>query len=227
VPHEAETVAVARDLALARLTGGRLHLAHLSTAAVVAEVKRAKEEGVQVTAEVTPHHLTMTDAYVAGNGRRNPYDTNARVNPPLRTHADTEALLMGLRDGTIDCIATDHAPHRWIDKACEFEQAAPGISGLETAFGLLMRLVHKECLSLPELLAALTSRPASAWGLPYGTLAPGAPADVVVLDPLREWVVDTERFLSKGRNSPLHGETLHGAVALTIVGGRIVHRDGI
>jgi dihydroorotase len=227
VPREAEEVAVARDLALARLTGGRLHLAHLSTAGAVEQVRRARAAGTRVTAEVTPHHLLLTEAYAAGNGSGRPYDTNARVNPPLRTESDAEALLAGLREGTIDCIATDHAPHRWVDKACEFDQAAPGISGLETAFGLLMRLVHAGKLALPELIAALTWRPCSAWDLPYGTLAAGTVADVVVLDPERSWVVDTEQFISKGKNSPLHGQALRGAILLTIAEGSVAYRHGL
>jgi dihydroorotase len=227
VPREAEEIAVARDLALARLTGGRLHLAHLSTAGAVEQVRRAKAEGVHVTAEVTPHHLVLTDAAVAGDGNGRAYDTNARTDPPLRTAGDTRALLEGLRDGTIDCIATDHSPQRWVDKACEFDQAEAGITGLETAFALLMRLVHAGALSLPELLAALAYRPARAWDLPYGTLEPGALADVVVLDPDQAWVVDPERFLSKGKNSPLGGQTLRGTVLLTIANGQIAYRNGV
>ena len=223
VPREAEEIAVARDLALARLTGGRLHLAHLSTGGAVEQVRRAKASGVRVTAEVAPHNLLLSDAAVA----ERPYDTNARTDPPLRTKHDAEALLEGLRDGTINCVASDHSPRRWIDKACEFDQALPGISGLETAFGLLMRLVHARALGLAELIAALTCRPARAWGLPYGSLSPGAAADVVVLDPDQAWVVDPERFLSKGKNSPLGGQTLRGTVLLTIADGNIVYRNGL
>lgn len=223
IPREAEEIAVARDLALARLTGGRLHLGHLSTAGGVEQVRRARATGVRVTAEVAPHNLLLSDAAIA----ERPYDTNARTDPPLRTKDDAEALLAGVLDGTIDCIATDHSPRRWIDKACEFDQALPGISGLETAFGLVMRLVHAGALDLPELIAALTFRAARAWGLPYGTLAAGSPADVVVLDPDQAWVVDPERFLSKGKNSPLGGQTLRGTVLLTIAGGKIVYRNGL
>jgi dihydroorotase len=227
VPREAEEIAVARDLALARLTGGRLHLAHLTTAGAVEQVRRAKAAGVHVTAEVTPHHLVLTDGAVAGDGNGRAYNTNARTDPPLRTAADARALLEGLRDGTIDCVATDHSPQRWVDKACEFEQAEPGIAGLETSFGLLMRLVHAGTLALTDLIAALTLRPAQAWGLPYGTLQPGAVADVVVLDPDQAWVVDPERFLSKGKNSPLAGQTLRGTVVLTLASGQIVYRNGV
>jgi len=223
IPREAEEVFVARDLALAGLTGGRLHLAHLSTAAAVDLVRRAKVAGVRVTAEVAPHNLVLSDAAITAR----PYDTNARTDPPLRSVEDGRALLEGLRDGTIDCIATDHSPRRWIDKACEFDQAKTGISGLETAFGLLMRLVHSRALSLQELIGALTYRPAGAWGLPYGTLQPGTAADVVVLDPDQAWVVDPERFLSKGKNTPLGGQTLRGTVLMTIANGSIVYRNGL
>ena len=223
IPREAEEIAVARDLALARLTGGRLHLAHLSTAGAVEQVRRAKATGVRVTAEVAPHNLVLSDAAIA----ERPYDTNARTDPPLRPREDARALLEGLRDGSIDCVATDHSPRRWIDKACEFDQALPGISALETAFGLLMRLVHNRELSLGELIAGLTHRPARAWGLPYGTLAAGSAADVVVLDPDQAWVVDPERFLSMGKNSPLAGQTLRGTVVLTIANGDIVYRNGL
>jgi dihydroorotase len=223
IPREAEEIAVARDLALAQLTGGRLHLAHLSTASAVEQVRQAKARGVHVTAEVTPHHLALSDEVLA----LKPYDTNARTSPPLRSAADAHALLAGLLDGTIDCIASDHSPRRWIDKACEFDQALPGISSLETAFALLMRLVHAGALSLPTLLGALTCRAAAAWDLPYGTLSPGSPADVVVLDPDHAWIVDTERFFSKGKNSPLQGQTLRGTVLMTMVAGNIVYRNGV
>lgn len=223
IPREAEEVAVARDLALARLTGGQLHLAHLTTPGAVDLVRRARAQGVRVTADVTPHHLALHETAIA----ERPYDTNARTDPPLRSEDDARALVQGLKDGTIDSIATDHSPWRSIDKACEFEQARPGISGLETAFGLAMRLVHAGQLTLPELIAALTARAAAAWGLPYGTLQVGAPADVVVLDPDQAWVVDPERFLSRGKNTPLAGHTLRGTVLLTIAQGAIVYRNGL
>jgi dihydroorotase len=223
VPREAEEIAVARDLALARLTGGHLHLAHLSCAGSVEQVRRARASGLRVTAEVSPHHLVLSDAALT----QRPYDTNARTDPPLRSEEDARALVAGLADGTIDCVATDHSPRRWVDKACEFEQALPGISGLETAYGLLMRLVHAGALTLSDVIAALTCRPAAAWGLPYGTLAPGSAADVVVLDPGQAWVVDTQRFLSKGRNSPLDGQTLRGSVLLTMAQGAVVYRNGL
>lgn len=223
IPREAEEVAVARDLALARLTGGRLHLAHLSTAGAVEQVRQAKRRGVRVTAEVAPHNLVLSDALLTAR----PYDSNARTDPPLRSEDDARALLEGVIDGTIDCIASDHSPRRWIDKACEFDQALPGMSSLETAFGLLMRLVHARALSLSDLVGALTFRAARAWGLPYGTLEPGAEADVVVLDPDQAWVVDPERFFSRGKNSPLGGQTVRGTVLLTIAQGNIVYRNGL
>ena len=223
VPREAEEIAVARDLALAQLTGGRLHLAHLSTAGAVEQVRQARARGVHVTAEVSPHHLALSEDVL----NLTPYDTNARTSPPLRSASDTAALLQGLLDGTIDCVVSDHTPRRWIDKACEFDQALPGMSTLETAFGLLMRLVHAGALTVPQLIAALTHRAAKAWSLPYGTLEPGAAADVVVVDPDQAWVVDPERFFSKGKNSPLGGQTLRGTVLLTISQGKIVYRNGL
>jgi dihydroorotase len=184
----------------------------------------AKARGIAVTAEVTPHHLLMTDEWIAGTGvGRPPFNTNCRVNPPLRTDADRAALLEGLLDGTIDCIATDHAPHTSVDKDCEFDQAAPGISGLETAFGLLMRLVDAGQLNLTTLIRLLTVAPAQVFGLEAGTLRVGAAADLVLIDPGAEWTVDVRKFQSKGRNSPLHGERFRGLVRTTMVGGEVVH----
>ncbi|MFH1003098.1 MAG: dihydroorotase [Chloroflexota bacterium] len=220
MPAAAEEVMVARDIALARLTGARLHVAHVSTAGSVQLIRQAKETGVRVTAEVTPHHLTLTEERVIG------YDTKAKVNPPLRTEADIEALVQGLADGVIDAIATDHAPHTEVDKLCEFGLAAFGISGLETALGSLMGLVHAGRLSLNTLIARLTAGPAAILGKDFGrlgALAVGAPADVTIFDPDAEWVVDTGAFASKGRNTPLAGERLKGRVTATIVGGRLVY----
>jgi dihydroorotase len=169
----------------------------------------------------------MTDEWVAGNGSgRPPFNTNCRVTPPLRTDADRAALLEGLLDGTLDCIATDHAPHTTLDKDCEFDQAAPGISNLETTFGFLMRLVESGQLDLPRLIRLLTVAPATVFKLDAGTLKVGAQADIVVLDPTAEWTVDVRKFHSKGKNTPLHGERLHGLVRMTFVGGALVHEVG-
>jgi dihydroorotase len=222
LPNAAEDIIVARDLALAELTGGWIHIAHTTTVGAVELIRRAKEKGIHVTAEATPHHLTLTEERVVG------YNTNAKVNPPLRTEKDIEALIEGLNDNTIDIIATDHAPHTEGDKLCEFALAPFGISGLETALGSLMKLVHGKKLSLNTLIAKLTSEPARILRGKHGqigTLAIGAEADVTVFDPAREWVVDTREFASKGKNTPLEGETLKGRVIATVYGGKIVYRD--
>ena len=231
-PASAEETFVARDATLAELAGAHLHVAHVSTAGSVALIRAARERGAHVTAEVTPHHLTLTHEEVAFDGdySRLRYDASAKVNPPLREQADIDALVAALREGVIDAIATDHAPHATIDKEIEFDLAAPGISGLETAFGLTMTLVHAGALDLPTLIARLTSGPVRAWGLDrqpglegLGTLAPGAPGDLVVLDPDAEWTVDPAEFASLGRNTPLAGRTLRGRVVSTIFGGEVVH----
>jgi dihydroorotase len=231
IPAAAEEAAVARAIALAELTGAHLHVAHVSTAGSVDLVRRAKERGSPVTAEVTPHHLALTHEAVMAAAVESPgglaYDTNAKVNPPLRTPADAEACLRGLLDGTIDAIATDHAPHAIEDKLCEFDHAAFGISGLETALGLCLSLVHEERLDLPALVYKLTAGPVRAFGLErvapgLGTLAVGAPGDVVVFDPEAEWTVEPERFASKGKNTPLAGRRLRGRVVATVYGGKVV-----
>jgi dihydroorotase len=226
-PSAAEDVIVARDLQLAELTGGRLHVAHLSTARGVELVAEAKARGVRVTAEVTPHHLALTDDWVAGihwDGRRvPPYDTNTKVNPPLRSEADRQALLKGLKDGTIDAIATDHAPHTVVDKLCEYDFAAFGISGFETALGTLLRLVRLGELDLKLVLEKLTTGPAKTFGLVAGTLRPGAPGDVTVIGPNLRWVVDPAEFASRGQNTPLAGTPMVGRVIATIVGGGVVY----
>jgi len=222
IPAAAEEIIVARDLALAQLTGGRLHIAHTTTEGSVDLIRRAKENGIKVTAEVTPHHLTLTEEKVIG------YDTNAKVNPPLRTKRDIQALIQGLNDNTIDIIATDHAPHTEADKLCDFTLAAFGISGFETALGSLMSLVHDGQLTLATLIAKLTGEPARITGSKYGklgTLAFGAPADVTLFDPALEWVVDTKAFASKGKNTPLAGSVLKGKVMATISQGRLVYKD--
>jgi dihydroorotase len=238
-PAAGEEVMLARDLTLVRETGARYHAAHLSTAGSVALIRQAKAEGLPVTAEVTPHHLLLTDEWVAGE-RAGPlagalnelglavpagvrYDTSAKVNPPLRSKDDCAALLAALLDGTIDAIATDHAPHTAVDKDCEFADAAFGISGFETALGALLALVHAGRLPLPTLIGALTERPARTWNLDAGTLKPGALADLVVFDLDEEWTVDPARFASKGRNTPLAGLTLRGRVRMTLLGGAVVY----
>ena len=223
IPSAAEEVAAARDIILSELTGARLHLAHVSTAGTVELVRQAKKNGLAVTAEVTPHHLTLTEERVLG------YNTKAKVNPPLRTADDISALITGLQDGTIDAIATDHAPHAEKDKLSEFATAAWGISGLETALGSLMSLVHCGKLELRILIGLLTAGPArilGVHGLGLGTLALGSRADLVIFDPEEEWIVDTATFASRGRNTPLDGATLKGKVRTTIYNGEVIYRNG-
>jgi dihydroorotase len=222
-PAAAEEAMVARDIVLARATGGRLHLAHLSTAGSVELVRRARGEGLAVTAEATPHHLTLSDKLVARGANGAPYDTNTKVNPPLRSEVDVEAVVHGLVDGTIDAIATDHAPHTIVDKQCEYDFAANGISGLETALGLCMRLVQAGRLNLLQLVERLSLAPARVFGLPYGTLATGADADLVVFDPNETWAVDPRSFASKGKNTPIAGWKLQGRVKATFVQGTLVY----
>jgi dihydroorotase len=222
IPAQAEDVMVLRDLALAELTGGRLHIAHLSTAGSVRAVREAKRRGLAVTAEVTPHHLALTDEDVLASR----YDTSFKMNPPLRGRADVAAVREGLADGTIDAIATDHAPHSAVEKELEFDAAANGIVGLETAFAVSLALVKERVLSERRLVEALTSAPARAFGLPGGSLAVGAPADVAILDPGVEWRCDPARFHSKGKNSPWKGKLLVGRCTHTLVGGRLVYELG-
>jgi dihydroorotase len=222
VPGQAEDVMVLRDLALLELTGGRLHIAHLSTRGAVRAVREAKRRGLPVTAEVTPHHLALTDADVETSG----YSTDYKMNPPLRSADDVAAVREALADGTIDAIATDHAPHSAVEKDLEFDAALNGIVGLETAFAVCLELARKGVLPERRLVAALTAGPAKAFGLPGGTLAVGAPADVAVLDAAVEWTVDPARLHSKSRNTPWKGKRLTGRCTHTIVGGRIVHEEG-
>jgi dihydroorotase len=219
IPNAAEDVMVARDIALARLTGGRLHIAHVSTRGAVELVRQAKAEGLAVTAEATPHHFTLTEEVVEG------YNTNAKMAPPLRLAEDVEVLKEGLCDGTIDAIATDHAPHHRDEKEVEFDQAANGIVGLETALPLTLKLVSAKVLSLSSALSKLTVHPARILGLPYGTLSVGTPADVVLFDPARQWRMEPGKLRSKSKNTPFGGWELTGKVILTMVGGRVVY-DG-
>lgn len=235
-PDAAEDIMVARDILLAELTGGRLHIAHASTAGTVELVRRAKEKGIRVTAEATPHHLTMTDEWVLGfrpMACRFPaselvYDTSTKVNPPLRSRRDVEALVAGLREGVIDAIATDHAPHLQVDKLAEYDAAPFGISVFETALGSLLSLVHAGALDMGTLVARLTVGPARALGREatgLGCLRKGGPADAVVFHPDEEWTVEVERFVSRGRNTPLRGCALRGRVKLTLVGGAVAYAD--
>lgn len=218
-PPVAETIVVERDIHLAEITGGKVHIAHLSTAGAVEAVRRGKARGVRVTAEATPHHLLLTDELV----RETEYDTSTKMNPPLRAEADRLAVVAGLADGTIDCVATDHAPHSVDDKKVEYDQAANGIVGLETAVALCLdRLVRAGLLDLARLVAAFSTHPARILGLPGGSLKPGSPADVTVLDLERRFKVNAERFETKGRNTPFGNWQLTGRAVTTIVGGRVV-----
>jgi dihydroorotase len=217
IPAASEAVIVARDLILAELTGGRYHVAHVSTVEALDLIRQAKARGVAVTCEAAPHHFALSDQTVQS------FDTNLKMSPPLRSERHVTALKTALADGTIDAIATDHAPHTIQDKEQEFDYAANGIVGLETAFGLTVTtLVDAGVLSLTQAIARLSWDPARIFRLPKGTLSVGADADVTIVDPAREWTVDVKRFASKSRNSPFHGWKLRGQVLATLVGGRPV-----
>ena len=222
IPSAAEEIMVARDVLLAELTGGRVHLCHMSTRGSAELIRRAKERGVRVTAEVTPHHLALTD-HACEN-----YDTHAKMNPPLREAADVAALRQALKEGVIDCIASDHAPHAYDEKEAAFDDAPFGIVGLETAFAVAhSELVQGGVLTLPELVARMSTLPARVFGLSGGTLQPGAAADVCVLDPKQRWTVDPARFFTKCRNTPFAGRELVGRPTLTLVAGKIVHEGAM
>lgn len=217
IPNAAEDAMIARDLMLAELTGGHLHIQHVSTHGGVRLVRDAKDRGVDVTAEATPHHFTLTDEAV------DPYRTDAKVNPPLRAEQDVNAVIEGVRDGTLDVIATDHAPHHYDEKEQAFDDAPFGLVGLETALGLgITRLVEPGILGIPDLIERMSCAPARAFKLRGGTLRRGSHADVTVFDPTAEWVVDPAAFRSKSRNSPFVGWRLRAQAMLTIVGGEIV-----
>lgn len=216
-PAAAETLHVARDLLLAELTGAHLHVAHVSTAGAVARIREARSRGVHVTAEVTPHHLTLTEEATLG------YDPNTKMAPPLRSAADVKACREALADGTIDAIATDHAPHAVHEKEVEFTAAPPGVLGLETALPVVLDLVRKGELTPLALVAALTDRPARVLRLNAGRLERGAPGDLAIVDPERRWVYDPSRGYSKSRNSPWAGQELTGRVVATLVGGELVY----
>ena len=219
IPTEAEEIMVIRDILLARRAGGHVHLCHVSTRGSVELIRWGKERGIRVTAEACPHHLSLTDDAVEG------YDTNAKMNPPLRSAADVEAVRAAVKDGTVDVLATDHAPHHYDEKEREFANAPNGIVGFETALAVnLTWLVKPGLISLATLVEKMSCAPANVFHLPGGTLRRGAHADVTVFDPAREWTVDPARFHTKGRNTPYGGRTLTGWVACTIVDGRIVHQ---
>ena len=213
---------IGRDTALAESTGGRLHVMHVSTAGGVDLVRMAKARGVRVTAEACPHHFTLTDEALRG------FDSNYKMSPPLRTAADVEAIIAGIVDGTIDCIATDHAPHAPEKKMLELDRAPFGIIGLETAVGLsVTRLVATGRIGWPRLIEAMSTLPARILGVDRGTLRPGAVADITVIDPNLSWKVDVKSFQSKSVNSPFDGWTLQGRAVATIVAGRVKYRLGL
>jgi dihydroorotase len=217
IPAAAEEIMVARDIILAELTNGHVHLCHISSRGSVELIRRAKEKGLRVTAEATPHHFSLTHEACEG------YNTNAKMNPPLREHSDREAIRQALKDGTLDVIASDHAPHHYDAKEREFDDAPNGILGLETALGLaLTELVETGLLTLPELILRMSTQAARIFRLPGGSLAVGAPADVVVFDPKARWTVDPATFYSKSRNTPFAGRTLTGRADCTVVRGRVV-----
>lgn len=217
IPNAAEEVMVARNIFLAELTQSRLHLPHVSTIGSVRLLREAKSRGVSVTAEACPHHFTLTDEAVRT------FDTNAKMNPPLRTEADVQAIKAALKDGSIDIIATDHAPHAVHEKQRQFDNAPFGIIGLETALSLTLNLVEEGVLTLEQAIAKLTCEPARVFKLSYGTLAVGAEADVALIDPKKSWTLDPNRLRSKSRNTPFAGWTMKGKVVKTFVGGRVVY----
>lgn len=220
MPSAAEEIMVNRDITLAETTGGQLHIAHVSTAGSVDLVRRAKKRSVNVTAEVAPHHIALTDESIRT------FDPNLKMNPPLRTKADVKALLKGLKDGTIDAIASDHAPHTVEEKDVEFGLAPFGVIGMESMLGVLFEvLVRPKVLSLPQVIAKLTVGPARILGIPKGTLEPGADADVSIIDPNREWTIDATKFKSKSRNCPFHGWKVRGKTLKTIVSGEIRYEE--
>ncbi len=223
IPGEAESIMALRDISLAELTGGRVHIAHMSARQTLDAVRYGKRRGAHVTCEVTPHHFVLTDEMLASPI---PYDTNVKMNPPLREAADRDAMLAGLADGSVDVIATDHAPHHYDDKHVEFDRAPFGITGLETAVSLCLdRLVHGGVITLARLVELMSMNPAKILGVAGGSLASGAPADITILAPELAVTVSVARMRSKARNTPFDGWQLRGGVAATIVGGRIVYQN--
>jgi dihydroorotase len=220
-PNAAEDLIVSRNVILSGCTGAHIHLQHISSKESVAIVRRAKARGLRITAEGSPHHFSLTEEALVG------YDTNFKMNPPLRTEADRKAIVAGLRDGTLDCIATDHAPHTDHEKDCEFDYAPNGIIGLETALAVSLEVLGgRGKFSLVQIVDLLTRRPARVLGLPAGTLAAGAPADICLFDPQETWRYDAKAGFSRSSNSPWHGQTLTGRVKTTIVDGRVVYAGG-
>ncbi len=226
IPSVAEEAMISRDLMILKITGGRLHIAHVSTAGSVDLLRRAKAEGLNVTAEVTPHHLLLTDRLVKNSG----YNTSTKVNPPLRTEHDRQALWKGLLDGTIDAIASDHAPHHTDDKDVEYDFAPCGIAGLETTLPLMLDELASgriKGFTLPLLLEKLSSAPARILDLPGGSLKQGSPADVTVIDPERQFIIEPDKWYSKSRNTPFAGKRVKGAPVFTVVGGEITMKEGV
>jgi dihydroorotase len=219
IPNGAESIMVYRDIVLAELTGARLHISHVSTAESVELIRQGKARGVRVTAESAPHYFTLTEEAVIG------YDTHAKMNPPLRTQKDLEAIRGALADGTLDAIATDHAPHTVLEKDVEFNYAANGIVGLETALSLGLSLVREDVISPLRLFELMSTNPARILGVPGGSLSPGSPADITVIDPEKKFVFDAEKSFSKSANSPFSGWELQGRAILTLLGGKITHRE--
>jgi dihydroorotase len=221
MPNAAESSVVERDIALARTTGGHVHVAHLSTREALERVRNAKKAGVQVTAEVTPHHFTLVDENIGD------FNTHFKMNPPLRALADRDALIVGILDGTIDAIATDHAPHAFHEKQVEFERAAFGITGLETALAIAITVLHHHFqFPLSRIVELLSSNPAKIFGLTgRGTLAKGAYADVTIFDPKKKWTFDASQSWSKSKNTPFDGWSFSGRVVATIVGGKVVYQQ--
>lgn len=222
-PAAAEEIMVAREIALCRLTRTPIHIAHISTAVALDHLRRAKDAGLPVTAEASPHHLTLTEEELRS------YDTNFKMAPPLRSHEDVEALRKGLAEGLVDLIATDHAPHGHVDKALEFDQAANGILGLQTAVPVTLQLVHDGIVSVERWVESLTTKPSRLLNLDYGTLRRGAEADVTILDPDSRWKLDEAQILSKSHNTPFIGWEMRGRIEATIIGGKVVYtaNDGI
>lgn len=220
IPAAAEEIVVARDILLSKLTGGHIHICHISTRGSIELVRQAKNDGVNITCEVTPHHLTLTDEIVGT------YDTDTKVNPPLRSQEDVDVLIKALNDGVIDCIATDHAPHHFESKDCEYDLAEFGISGLETAIPTVMSLVQANKLTINEMISLFTNKPAQIVGIDKGHLSIDSCADIIIIDPELEKEVDINKFYSKGKNNPYKGQTLKGWPVVTIVNGKIVALKG-